>query len=236
MSLQPSTLRLFSIINSAARARIRIAAELKKIPIINHTIDYPTTTGRTEPEVARYRRDNPNPLIPGLSVTYANQESFTITQSLPILEYFEEVYSGDVRLLPPVTNIYARSKVRELATTAAHDSPPRRDELPPDRELSTTITRHIASRLSTYEKIASRSVGTYSVGDELSLADVCLFAMVTDATQRNVGLERWKVIRNIMRRLEILPAFREAATRESSLRRLKFEGRRTKRLGESTAF
>ncbi len=55
MPLQPATLRLFSIANSAARARIQNAARLKNIPITYHTIDFPVTAGRTEPEVEGMR-------------------------------------------------------------------------------------------------------------------------------------------------------------------------------------
>lgn len=150
---------------------------------------------------------------------YANGQKFSITQSLPILEYFEDVSTDGLRLLPPVTDMRARVKVRELAALVACDiQPPQNLRIrahikvaggDPARFASEIITRG----LSAYEKIAKQSAGTYSIGDEVSLADVCLIPMLEGASRVGVDVGQWEVLGRIAKECAKLAAFREGGTR-----------------------
>lgn len=162
---------------------------------------------------------NPNGTVPTLMVEYPNGQTFSITQSLPVLEYLEDVSIDAVRLLPPVTDMRARVKVRELAALVACDiQPPQTLRIrahikvaggDPVRYASEMITRG----LSAYENIARQCAGTYSVGDDVSLADVCLIPMLEGASRVGVDVGQWEVVGRIANQCAQLAAFREAGTR-----------------------
>lgn len=211
MPLHPLKLHLYHTALSGCSARIRIAAHLKRIPLIYHNLNLRNNEHQTE----EYLKINPNGSVPTLIVEYPNEQKFTITQSLPMLEYFEDVYTDGLRLLPPVTDMRARVKVRELAALVACDiQPPQNMRVrahvkvaggDPVRYASDVITRG----LSAYEKIARQSAGTYSVGDEVSLADVCLIPMLEGAGRVGVDVGQWEVLGRIAKQCAELSAFRE---------------------------
>jgi len=212
MPLYPLKLHLYHTALSGCSARIRIAAHLKRIVLIHHDLN-------NEHQTAEYLRINPNGSVPTLIVEYANGQKFSITQSLPILEYFEDVSMDGLRLLPPVTDMRARVKVRELAALVACDiQPPQNLRIrahikvaggDPARFASEIITRG----LSAYEKIAKQSAGTYSIGDEVSMADVCLIPMLEGASRVGVDVGQWEVLGRIAKECAKLAAFREGGTR-----------------------
>ena len=214
MPLHPLKLHLYHTALSSCSARIRIAAHLKRIPLTYHALNLRSSEHQTED----YLKINPNGSVPTLVVEYHNEETFSITQSLPILEYFEDVYADDVRLLPPVTDMRARVKVRELAALVACDIQPPQNMRTrahigvlggdPVRYASDIITRG----LSAYEKIARLSAGKYSVGDEVSLADVCLVPMLLGADRVGVNVGQWEVVGRIANQCAELPAFKEGIT------------------------
>jgi maleylacetoacetate isomerase len=215
MPLFPSKLHLYHTALSGCSARIRIAAHLKRIPLIYHDLNLRSNEHQTE----EYLSLNPNGSVPTLIVEYPNDQKFSITQSLPILEYFEDVSVDGVRLLPPVTDMRARVKVRELAALVACDiHPPQNLRIrahikvaggDPVRFASDIITRG----LSAYEKIVKESAGKYSVGDDVSLADVCLIPMLEGASRVGVDVGQWDVVGRIAKQCSKLAAFREGGTR-----------------------
>lgn len=210
MPLQPSKLHLYTTLLSGCSARIRIAANLKKIPLIYHNVNLPANEHQTE----RYLKINPNGSVPTLVAEYENQQTITITQSLSILEYFEDVYTSGARLLPPVTYMRARMKVRELAALVACDiQPPQNRRVrrqigklggDPSRYAYEVITRG----LSAYEKVAKQTSGMYSVGDDVSLADVCLFPIMEAGNRLGIETGQWEVLHKIVKHCEKLEAFR----------------------------
>lgn len=215
MPLLPSKLHLYHTALSGCSARIRIAANLKRIPLIYHDLNLLSNEHQTE----EYLRINPNGSVPTLIVELPNEEKFSITQSLPILEYFEDVSVDGVRLLPPVTDMRARVKVRELAALVACDiQPPQNLRIrahikvaggDPVRFAADIITRG----LSAYEKIVKQSAGKYSVGDDVSLADVCLIPMLEGASRVGIDVGQWDIVGRIEKQCAMLAAFREGGTR-----------------------
>lgn len=215
MPLHPSKLHLYTTVLSGSSARIRIAANLKHIPLIYHELNLRANEHQAE----QYLKINSNGSVPTLVAEYPNEQTITITQSLPILEYFEDIYTSGVRLLPPVTDMRARVKVRELAALVACDIQPlqnlrirhqvRAVRGDPIRYAFDVITRG----LSAYEKIAKHSAGAYSVGDEVSLADVCLVPLVEGGSRVDVEVGQWEVVNRIAKQCEKLEAFRKGGLR-----------------------
>jgi maleylacetoacetate isomerase len=66
----------------------------------------------------------------------------------------------------------------------------------------------VAKRLIVaYETLVKESVGRYSVGDEVTMADICLAPTVEAALRWNVDFESLPIVLRIYLRLKGLPAF-----------------------------
>lgn len=58
-----------------------------------------------------------------------------------------------------------------------------------------------------YETMVKGSAGRYSVGDEVTMADICLAPTVEAALRWNVDFESLPIVLRIYERLKVLPAF-----------------------------
>ncbi|MCJ1245354.1 hypothetical protein MMC30_002558 [Trapelia coarctata] len=179
MALAPTKLLLYSTPLSGCSARIRIASLLKNLPLSEHTLNLQTQTP--------YQNLNPNLTVPTLHATYPNGQSLIITQSLSMLSFLEESFPRPLRLLPPVTDMRARIQVQDLAALVACDIQPVqnskvRRQLEAQSQDSADWAKGMLRRgIGVYEALAVKSAGQFSVGDELSWADICLYPMVQGA-------------------------------------------------------
>ena len=64
--------------------------------------------------------------------------------------------------------------------------------------------------LEAYEKLAARSAGRYSVGDAVTLADVCLVPVVWNAERYGVELRRFPTVMKVFGSLSELQAVKDA--------------------------
>src|ERR1700709_2835196 len=99
-NLSIRALRLYTSPLSGCSARIRIAANLKGVPLIHHNI----TISKSEQTSASYLAVNPNGSVPSLVAEFNNDDctrpsTFSITQSAAILDFLESHYP-DPLLLP----------------------------------------------------------------------------------------------------------------------------------------
>lgn len=240
MPPQPSRLVLHSRLTSSCSARIRIAASLKNIPLEIKEYNVPTGAPKLWRDT-RYQRLNPNATVPTLEAHYEQGEPLILTQSLSMLEFLEDTYSDGTRLIPPVTDMAARCKVRDLALLVAADFQP----------LQTARTIHLLQHLPTsnpsvlahftdksglingtaknfdlgllkriwtlkqftrymapYETIAKESAGQFSVGDNISIADICLVAMAQSLKSIGVKFTAFPTIARIIEACGKIDAFR----------------------------
>ena len=237
MALQPSKLILRSYVLSDCCARVRIAASLKNIPL---QIKETPRIRVTRP--ALYMRKDPSTTAPILEVHYGNRKPLIMTQSFGMLEFLEETYPSETRLIPPVTDMAARSKAMDLALLVACEFQPmlsyrilkaleglsfdeavrgpRQDRLfTRDDEATRMHLKHVRSAYTTpvmimamkaYEGIAKKSAGKFSVGDNVSIADICLVPLI-QSIQRSRKIEIGKfypTISRIMETCEGIDAFR----------------------------
>ena len=119
MALQPFKLILHSRVVSNCCARVRIAASLKNIPL-----EIVETTPKVVNIKPSYLEKNPNAAVPILEAHYENGDPLIMTQSLSMLQFLEETYPSETRLIPPATDMVARSKVMDLALLVACDFQP----------------------------------------------------------------------------------------------------------------
>lgn len=211
MALAPTKVILYSTALSGCSARVRISSLLKGISLSEHTLDLNN-------DQSQHHSLNPNATVPTLLATYPNGQSITITQSLSMLAFIEDHFPSPVRLLPPITDMKARMRVRDLATLVACDIQPVqnskvRQQLEKQGQSSTGWAKCMLRRgIGVFEALAVKSAGQFSVGDELSWADVCLYPMVQGALrlpwERDELLGVTPTVSKIMKSLENIDAFR----------------------------
>jgi maleylacetoacetate isomerase len=169
---------------------------------------------------------NPSHSVPTL---IAENGSLKLTQSVAILEYLEEKYP-EKPLLPK--DVGKRAIVRNLVNVIANDVQPisnlrilvhveklgssrgdwAKEYLQSGLEgifptLQTILSNPEKLTSVAYETLVKGSAGLYSVGDEVTLADVTLAPTVEAAMRWGVDFSVLPTVEGIYDRLKVLPAF-----------------------------
>ncbi|KAK1146299.1 hypothetical protein N8T08_003086 [Aspergillus melleus] len=200
---------LYTYFRSSCSARLRIALALKNLPYtaipINLLKDEQHSTSNTTL--------NPSATVPTLLIESDNQaDTIKITQSLAALEYLDETFPDTVSLLPPSSDPSARARVRTLSHIIACDVQPvtnlriLKRVAPLGVDRSAWSKELIEDGFRAYEAIAEKSAGRFSVGDEVTMADVCLIPAVWGAQRVGVELERYPTIDRVAKNLEEVDA------------------------------
>lgn len=159
---------------------------------------------------------NPNATVPLLLRTGSDGSIFKVGQSLAAIEYLDETLPQSYQLLPPISDPEARAVTRTLAYIVACDLQPvtnlrimkriKKLGASPEqwnKEIMTEV-------LQAYETTAKDSAGQYSVGDNITLADVCLLPAVWNAQRYGVDLDAFPIITKTSENLSKHPAFIKA--------------------------
>ncbi|NMM37272.1 MAG: maleylacetoacetate isomerase [Glaciimonas sp.] len=202
-------LKLYTYFRSSAAYRVRIALNLKGLSYQSVPVHLLKNGGEQLQD--SYRAINPGAMLPSLQDGDA-----TVTQSLAILEYLEEVYP-DIALLPG--DALGRARVRALALTVACD-------IHPINNLR--VLKYLSGNLQISEKAKAdwyrhwvqegfgiiethlardRQTGSFCHGDAPTLADCCLIPQVFNAQRFKVDLSVYPTIKGIHDRCAELPAF-----------------------------
>ncbi|KAL4932820.1 maleylacetoacetate isomerase MaiA [Aspergillus undulatus] len=199
---------LYTYFRSSCSARLRIALAYKGIPYNPVHINLLKNEQSSETNTSI----NPSATVPTLIIEDNQQpesEKIIITQSLSALEYLNEAFpTHGPPLLPPPSNPLARCTVRTLANIIACDTQPVTNlrilklVAPYGADRTSWSKELIEDGLAAYEKIAARSAGRFSVGDEISIADVCLIPAVWGAERVGVDLGSFPTIRRVVDALE----------------------------------
>lgn len=157
--------------------------------------------------------------MPTLTVTPASGEKVVIRQSVAIVEFLEEYFPDKRKLLPDLKDPITRAKVRELVNVIATDTQPptnlrilkRVKKVSQGSETAPgEWAKEIMSKgLEAYDKIAERYAGKYSVGDEVTLADVCLAPAVEGALRNNVDIGQFPTVERIYNNVRVLEEFKK---------------------------
>ena len=207
-------MKLYSFFRSGSSHRLRIALNLKGLPV-----DYVAVDLRQEEQSApAYRAVNPQGLVPAL-VLGAGADHTVLIQSPAIIEWLEECFPQPP-LLP--SDPLARARVRALAAIVGCDIHPvnnRRileslrkqfgaDELAVESWCATWIS----NGFDAFEALLSNDTnrGVYCVGDTPTLADVYLVPQVESARRFKVDLSRWPCIAGVDAACAGIPAFQRA--------------------------
>ena len=205
-------MKLYTYFRSSAAYRVRIALNLKGLAYEAVPVHLLQDGGRHLMD--EYLAVNPSGLVPALQ-----DEDVTLTQSMAIIEYLEEVYPM-VPLLPK--DAIGRARVRELAQIVACDIHPINNlrvlkylvrQLGQPEEAKTDWYRHwVIEGLRSLEAHLARNSGTGSFchGDTPTMADCLLVPQVFNAKRFDIDVEAYPTIARINDLCVDLPAFKAA--------------------------
>ena len=206
-----SSLRLHTYFRSSCSARVRTAASLKGIPL-EYTYIHLLKNEQCSPS---YIVSNPSASVPTLSLTDKDGNEIIIRQSVAILEFLEEYFPDRQPLLPPPSDYIGRARVRELVSIIANDVQPptnlrvlkRVKELGGD--MKTWAKEIMTEGLRAYDKVAEKYAGEYSVGDEITMADVVLAPACEGALRFEIDLEQFPTVSRVYKGISVLDAFKK---------------------------
>jgi maleylacetoacetate isomerase len=209
--MEKQTLHLHTYFRSSCSARVRTAAHYKNIPL-TYSYIHLLKSDQTTPE---YTLTNPSASVPTLTLTSSGSPSIVIRQSIPILEFLEEYFPNTPRLLPE--NPVERARVRELVNIIASDLQPVTNlrilkavkKLGGDQAPTEWAKKWMGRGLEAFDKVAEGYAGKYSVGDEVSMADVVLAPAVEGALRYGVDLEGLKTVKRVYENVRGLDAFKK---------------------------
>lgn len=205
-------LRLYTYFRSSAAYRVRIALALKGLAYESVPVHLMRDGGQQHQSA--YRALNPAGLVPALQDNGA-----TITQSMAILEYLEELHP-EPALLPP--SALGRARVRALAQAVACDIHPLNNlrvlnyldkPLGHDQATRDAWYRHwVDAGFRAIETMlaGSGATGRFCHGDQPGLADICLVPQVANAARVNTDMAPYPTIVRIHAECQKLPAFQKA--------------------------
>jgi maleylacetoacetate isomerase len=199
---------LYTYFRSSCSARLRIALHLKDIPFTPIFVNLL----KDEQSSAAHKQINPSGLVPALIVENEGIAPVTITQSLAALEYLDEAFPG-AALLP--SDPVSRAQARTLASIIACDVQPVTNLKIMKRVASLGADRTSWSKdlieegLRAYESTVTKSAGKYSVGDDITIADICLIPAAWGAERVGVDLKAFPVTFGIIRNLEGIDAVKK---------------------------
>lgn len=202
-------LHLHTYFRSSAAFRVRLALNVKGLPWDATVVWLPTGEHRSD----AYRAINPQGLVPTLT-----DGELTLTQSLAIIEYLDEVHPGP-KLLP--ADPAGRARVRALALSIACEIHPLNNPrvlnylkttLGQTQESVDTWYRHwVAEGFEVFEQELARGPqGTFCHGDQVSLADLCLVPQVFNARRFQVDLAPYPRLMKVFDACMSLEAFQRS--------------------------
>lgn len=204
-------MKLYDYYRSSAAYRVRIALNLKGVAA-ERAFVHLRHGEHTRPA---YAAVNPQKFVPTLV-----DGDHTLTQSLAILEYLEEIHPAPP-LLP--ADAAGRARVRGLAQAIACDIHPL-NNLRVLRHLGSALGLDEAARNGWYHHWIAEgfaaleamlaghpATGRLCHGDEPTLADLCLVPQVYNAERFACDLAPYPTIRRIAAAARAIPAFADAA-------------------------
>ncbi|WP_114785465.1 maleylacetoacetate isomerase [Vibrio tetraodonis] len=206
-----SNITLYGYWRSSAAYRVRIALNYKGLAYQQKSIHLVKNGG--EQHASDFKSLNPSQLVPVLI-----DGDIQLNQSLAIIDYLDETYP--TALLTPLDK-QKRYLVKAMAQDIAVDIHPLNNlrvlqyltaELSLEESCKSDWYKHwILLGFEGLEQKLAKSRGTYCVGNEVSLVDICLIPQVYNAERFDVDLTGFPIIREVSAALRELSAFIDAA-------------------------
>jgi maleylpyruvate isomerase len=204
-------MKLYGYWRSSSTWRVRIALAWKRLPHEYQAVHLVRAGGEQHSEA--YRAVNPMEEVPTLELDHDGQP-LRLTQSLAIIDYLEAV-APEPPLLP--ADAFLAARARQLAEMVNAGIQPMQNSAVLQRvknELhgdENAWARHFITRgLAALEIVAGETVGSFLIGDEVTVADVCLVPQLYNARRQGVDLGPYPTLTRVEAACLALPAFVES--------------------------
>ncbi|KAK2826114.1 hypothetical protein Q5P01_020328 [Channa striata] len=192
---------LHGYFRSSCSWRVRIAFALKGIQYDQVPVNLIRDGGQQCTD--QYRKLNPMQQVPAVEI-----DGVTLSQSLAVIQYIDETRPGP-RLLPgdPIK----RAQVRMISDLIASGIQPLQNlhVLQKIGEEKVQWAQHFIDRgFKALEPILRETAGKYCVGDEISMADICLVPQVYNAERFKVDVSQYPTIKRLNQTLLEIDAFK----------------------------
>ncbi|MGH1477168.1 MAG: maleylacetoacetate isomerase [Geminicoccales bacterium] len=202
-------MQLYDYWRSSAAYRVRIALQMKGLEAEQIPVDLRAGGQRAD----EYLAVNPQGLVP-----FFVDGELRISQSLAIIEYLEEAYPKDP-VLPK--DPIQRATSRAIAQIIALDVHPLNNlrvlqllesEFGAGQKKRGNWYHHwLAKGFEAVEVMVKEAPGDFCIGDQPTLADICMVPQVYNAKRYEFDLRAYPTIRAINERCHEIEAFQRAA-------------------------
>ncbi|XP_040189589.1 maleylacetoacetate isomerase isoform X3 [Rana temporaria] len=191
---------LFGYFRSSCTWRVRIALALKGIEYDQKPINLIKDGGQQLTD--EFKRVNPMLQVPALRI-----DGVTLSQSLAIIEYLEETRPSPA-LLPRDPVQRARCRIISDHITSGIQPLQNLAVLKKVGDGSQEWAQHFIRRgFQALEQLLQETAGRYCVGDEVTMADLCLVPQVFNADRFKVDMAPYPTISRLNQSLMELEAF-----------------------------
>lgn len=190
---------LYSYFRSTCSWRVRIALSLKGIPYEYKAVNLL----KGEQLQDKYLLKTPMAQLPSLQI-----DGILMSQSLPIIEYLDETRDGPL-LLPKDPK--QRCTVRQVSEMINSGIQPLQNlkilKFVGNERKKEWGHKFIKEGFDALEKVLAQTSGKYSVGDDITMADLCLIPQVYNAGRFEVDMSVYPTISRINSTLSEHEAF-----------------------------
>ncbi|XP_067224020.1 maleylacetoacetate isomerase isoform X1 [Chanodichthys erythropterus] len=192
---------LYGYFRSSCSWRVRIAFALKGIEYEQKPVNLIKDGGQQLTD--QFKAINPMQQVPAVTI-----DGITLSQSLAIIQYIEET-RPEPRLLP--ADPKQRAHVRIICDIIASGIQPLQNLYVIQKIGAGKVqwAQHFINRgFEALEPILKQTAGKYCVGDEISMADICLVPQVYNAERFKVDMSQFPTIRRLNQTLIEIDAFK----------------------------
>ncbi|XP_075964151.1 maleylacetoacetate isomerase isoform X1 [Anarhichas minor] len=192
---------LHGYFRSSCSWRVRIAFALKGIEYDQVPVNLIKDGGQQLTE--QYKKLNPMLQVPAVEI-----DGITLCQSLAVIQYVDETRPGP-RLLP--ADPKKRAQVRMISDVIASGIQPLQNLHVIQKIGAEKVqwAQHFIDRgFQALEPILKQTAGKYCVGDEISMADICLVPQVYNAERFKVDVGQYPTIDRLNQTLLEIEAFK----------------------------
>ncbi|XP_024293134.1 maleylacetoacetate isomerase isoform X2 [Oncorhynchus tshawytscha] len=192
---------LHGYFRSSCSWRVRIAFALKGIEFDQVPVNLIKDGGQQLTD--QYKALNSMQQVPAVQI-----DGITLSQSLAVIQYIEETRPGP-RLLP--TDPKKRAQVRMISDLIASGIQPVQNLYVLQKIGAEKLqwAQHFIQRgFEALEPILKETASKYCVGDEISMADICLVPQVYNAERFKVDVDQFPTIKRLNQTLMKVEAFK----------------------------
>uniref|UniRef100_A0A671U9Y0 Maleylacetoacetate isomerase n=1 Tax=Sparus aurata TaxID=8175 RepID=A0A671U9Y0_SPAAU len=192
---------LHGYFRSSCSWRVRIAFALKGVEYDQVPINLIRDGGQQLTQ--EYKTLNPMQQVPAVEI-----DGITLSQSLAVIQYINETRPGP-RLLP--ADPKKRAQVRMISDLIASGIQPLQNLYVIQKVGAEKMqwSHHFIDRgFQALEPILKQTAGKYCVGDEISMADICLVPQVYNAERFKVDVGQYPTIKRLNQALLEIEAFK----------------------------